>query len=110
LREAGNEAVLIGAPVPPSGPTVRSEPADATERWLAEPRLAGVCVLDDAQRRAAWQRIARRPGAILPVVSAAELLDPRQRYRLCAEQTLTINTAAAGGNAALLAGTPAGGM
>jgi delta 1-pyrroline-5-carboxylate dehydrogenase len=28
-------------------------------------------------------------------------------YRFCAEQTLTINTAAAGGNAALLAGQPA---
>ena len=30
---------------------------------------------------------------------------PHYLYRLCAEQTLTINTAAAGGNAALLAGT-----
>jgi RHH-type transcriptional regulator, proline utilization regulon repressor / proline dehydrogenase / delta 1-pyrroline-5-carboxylate dehydrogenase len=36
---------------------------------------------------------------------------PHYLYRFCAEQTLTINTAAAGGNAALLAGftsTPAG--
>ena len=33
-----------------------------------------------------------------------ELADARQLYRLVAEQTLTINTAAAGGNAALLAG------
>jgi RHH-type proline utilization regulon transcriptional repressor/proline dehydrogenase/delta 1-pyrroline-5-carboxylate dehydrogenase len=30
---------------------------------------------------------------------------PHYLYRFCAEQTLTINTAAAGGNAALLAGT-----
>jgi RHH-type proline utilization regulon transcriptional repressor/proline dehydrogenase/delta 1-pyrroline-5-carboxylate dehydrogenase len=29
---------------------------------------------------------------------------PHYLYRFCAEQTLTINTAAAGGNAALLAG------
>lgn len=32
---------------------------------------------------------------------------PHYLYRFCAEQTLTINTAAAGGNAALLAGLPA---
>jgi len=32
---------------------------------------------------------------------------PHYLYRFCAEQTLTVNTAAAGGNAALLAGTPA---
>ncbi|HWH85019.1 MAG TPA: L-glutamate gamma-semialdehyde dehydrogenase, partial [Burkholderiaceae bacterium] len=31
---------------------------------------------------------------------------PHYLYRFCGEQTLTINTAAAGGNAALLAGTP----
>ena len=30
---------------------------------------------------------------------------PHYLYRFCAEQTLTINTAAAGGNAALLAAT-----
>jgi RHH-type proline utilization regulon transcriptional repressor/proline dehydrogenase/delta 1-pyrroline-5-carboxylate dehydrogenase len=35
---------------------------------------------------------------------------PHYLYRFCAEQTLTINTAAAGGNAALLAGIPAGGV
>jgi RHH-type proline utilization regulon transcriptional repressor/proline dehydrogenase/delta 1-pyrroline-5-carboxylate dehydrogenase len=35
---------------------------------------------------------------------------PHYLLRLCAEQTLTINTAAAGGNAALLAGVPQGGM
>jgi len=35
---------------------------------------------------------------------------PHYLLRLCAEQTLTVNTAAAGGNAALLAGVPQGGM
>ncbi|HJV61793.1 MAG TPA: L-glutamate gamma-semialdehyde dehydrogenase [Albitalea sp.] len=35
---------------------------------------------------------------------------PHYLYRFCAEQTLTINTAAAGGNAALLASIPAGGF
>ena len=48
--------------------------------------------------------VAQRPGAIIPVISAASASDPKQLYRFCAEQTLTINTAAAGGNAALLAG------
>jgi RHH-type proline utilization regulon transcriptional repressor/proline dehydrogenase/delta 1-pyrroline-5-carboxylate dehydrogenase len=35
---------------------------------------------------------------------------PNYLMRFCAEQTLTINTAAAGGNAALLAGVPQGGI
>ena len=33
---------------------------------------------------------------------------PHYLYRFCAEQTLTVNTAAAGGNAALLAGLDTG--
>jgi RHH-type proline utilization regulon transcriptional repressor/proline dehydrogenase/delta 1-pyrroline-5-carboxylate dehydrogenase len=33
---------------------------------------------------------------------------PHYLYRFCAEQTVTVNTAAAGGNAALLAGHPPG--
>jgi RHH-type proline utilization regulon transcriptional repressor/proline dehydrogenase/delta 1-pyrroline-5-carboxylate dehydrogenase len=47
-------------------------------------------------------RLAQRRGAIVPlwVGDASASLT-----RLCAEQTLTVNTAAAGGNAALLAGT-----
>ena len=52
----------------------------------------------------AQRELAGRDGAILPVVPMMELADARQLYRLVAEQTLTINTAAAGGNAALLAG------
>jgi RHH-type proline utilization regulon transcriptional repressor/proline dehydrogenase/delta 1-pyrroline-5-carboxylate dehydrogenase len=48
--------------------------------------------------------LSERSGAILPLISAGEAADPRQLYRFAAEQTLTINTAAAGGNAALLAG------
>ena len=44
-----------------------------------------------------------RPGAILPLVTSAGHV--QQLYRFTAEQTLTVNTAAAGGNAALLAGS-----
>ncbi|WP_442909309.1 L-glutamate gamma-semialdehyde dehydrogenase [Ideonella sp. BN130291] len=85
-------------------------PASAAQPLLEQPGIAGVWVASDEAARAAWRRLARRSGAILPIVTAADTSDPRQRYRFCAEQTLTINTAAAGGNAALLAGIPAGGV
>jgi RHH-type proline utilization regulon transcriptional repressor/proline dehydrogenase/delta 1-pyrroline-5-carboxylate dehydrogenase len=109
LLQAGNRAVLVGAE-PPAGAQVDTAPAEAVDALLAEPDLAGVCVLDDAQAPAVWRRLAARDGPIVSLVTAAEAQDPRQRYRFCAEQTLTINTAAAGGNAALLAGMPAGGV
>jgi RHH-type proline utilization regulon transcriptional repressor/proline dehydrogenase/delta 1-pyrroline-5-carboxylate dehydrogenase len=85
-------------------------PAPALDAVLAQPALAAVCALSDAPVRGVWARLAARPGAIVSPITAAEALDPLQRYRFCAEQTLTINTAAAGGNAALLAGIPAGGV
>jgi RHH-type transcriptional regulator, proline utilization regulon repressor / proline dehydrogenase / delta 1-pyrroline-5-carboxylate dehydrogenase len=48
------------------------------------------------------QRLAARRGAIVPLY-VGDL--SASLWRLAAEQTLTVNTAAAGGNAALLAGT-----
>ncbi len=71
---------------------------------LAAPQLAGVALAssDPATAHVLAQALADRPGAILPLVSAAG--HARQLYRFAAEQTLTVNTAAAGGNAALLAG------
>ncbi|MEX1168134.1 MAG: L-glutamate gamma-semialdehyde dehydrogenase [Hydrogenophaga sp.] len=50
------------------------------------------------------RRLAQRAGAVVPLVTEplGECL-----WRLCAEQTLTINTTAAGGNVALFAGLPA---
>ncbi|HEY8876839.1 MAG TPA: hypothetical protein VIN03_04690, partial [Roseateles sp.] len=71
---------------------------------LAAPQLAGVAVAssDAATAHRLAQALAARPGAILPLVMAAGHV--RQLYRFTAEQTLTVNTAAAGGNAALLAG------
>ena len=47
--------------------------------------------------------MAARPGAILPLITLAEAVRPDRLWRFCAEQTVTINTAAAGGNAELLA-------
>ncbi|WP_414710127.1 L-glutamate gamma-semialdehyde dehydrogenase [Roseateles sp.] len=71
---------------------------------LAAPQLAGVALAssDAATAHVLAQALADRPGAILPLVCAAGHV--RQLYRFAAEQTLTVNTAAAGGNAALLAG------
>jgi len=61
---------------------------------MAEPGMAA----------ALRQRLAARRGAIAPLW-VGDLT--ATLWRLAAEQTLTINTAAAGGNAALLAGMPA---
>ncbi len=63
--------------------------------------MAGV---DAAQTGAVLLALAARSGAIVPLVTQDEAAQPQQVYRFAAEQTLTVNTAAAGGNAALLAG------
>jgi len=68
--------------------------------------LAGVCVLasDEQAPRAVARALAQRDGAIVPLIRAGEARRAAMLWRFCAEQTLTINTAAAGGNAELLAG------
>jgi RHH-type proline utilization regulon transcriptional repressor/proline dehydrogenase/delta 1-pyrroline-5-carboxylate dehydrogenase len=71
---------------------------------VADARVAGVCALDDARLPALARQLAAQEGAIVPLLSLAEAARPLNLYRFCAEQTVTINTAAAGGNAALLAG------
>jgi len=78
-------------------------PADQLGAVLRAAKLAGV-IAPSALQLPVQRELAGRDGAILPVVPMVELADARQLYRLVAEQTLTINTAAAGGNAALLAG------
>ena len=71
---------------------------------VADERIAGVCGLDDAHLPALARQLAAQEGPIVPLLSLAEAARPINLYRFCAEQTVTINTAAAGGNAALLAG------
>ena len=80
------------------------KPLSALEAALDDPALAGVALAHDdaAEARRLQRRLAKRPGAILPLVTAAG--QPRQLYRFAAEQTLTVNTTAAGGNASLLSG------
>ncbi|WP_026941797.1 bifunctional proline dehydrogenase/L-glutamate gamma-semialdehyde dehydrogenase PutA [Hellea balneolensis] len=53
--------------------------------------------IDGALRNTVGEFLCRRPGTILPLLSAAS--DP---YRYCHERTITNNTTAAGGNASLL--------
>ncbi|WP_422395502.1 L-glutamate gamma-semialdehyde dehydrogenase [Roseateles hydrophilus] len=101
----GDERVrqaLLRAGLPANALTL--PPDTALPGLLVAPALAGVALASsdaDAAHTLA-QALAGRPGAILPLVTAAGHV--RQLYRFTAEQTLTVNTAAAGGNAALLAG------
>ena len=113
---AGNSVVVVGAE---SGATTQAAlhargvragtltllPDAAASALLADPDLAGVCLLTPGTvaARAVARALAARPGAILPLITAAEALRPDRLWRFCTEQTLTINTAAAGGNAELLA-------
>jgi RHH-type proline utilization regulon transcriptional repressor/proline dehydrogenase/delta 1-pyrroline-5-carboxylate dehydrogenase len=81
---------------------VRSDPAPL----LRDADLDGVATSGDPElARLASRALASRPGAILPVVEAATPLD---LPRFVHEKAISVNTAASGGNAALLAqGEPA---
>ena len=100
---AATQAALLAQGVPADAITLL--PGEAAAALLADPDLAGVCLLTPGAvaARAVARALAARPGAILPLITAAEALRPDRLWRFCAEQTLTINTAAAGGNAELLA-------
>jgi RHH-type proline utilization regulon transcriptional repressor/proline dehydrogenase/delta 1-pyrroline-5-carboxylate dehydrogenase len=70
--------------------------------------LAGSEAIDAIVAQASYagdlnRRMAARDGAVVPLVSEPLI---GCLWRLCAEQTLTINTTAAGGNVALFAGLP----
>jgi RHH-type proline utilization regulon transcriptional repressor/proline dehydrogenase/delta 1-pyrroline-5-carboxylate dehydrogenase len=70
---------------------------------VADARVAGVCATSTEALPRLARQLAAQDGAIVPLLALSEAANPRNLYRFCAEQTLTINTAAAGGNAALLA-------
>jgi len=100
-QAAGVLAYWREAGLPAGALQLLDGPVDAALAALADDaRVAGLlCEPSDAA--ALRRRVTERPGAIVPVVAG----DPGATlWRLAAEQTLTINTAAAGGNAALLAG------
>jgi RHH-type proline utilization regulon transcriptional repressor/proline dehydrogenase/delta 1-pyrroline-5-carboxylate dehydrogenase len=118
----GNSVAVVGAA---AGEALRAAfiaaglPADAiglfaataTASVLRQPALAGVCVVAAAAglARQVARALADRDGAILPLITGAEAQRADMLWRFCAEQTLTINTAAAGGNAELLAGAATAG-
>jgi RHH-type transcriptional regulator, proline utilization regulon repressor / proline dehydrogenase / delta 1-pyrroline-5-carboxylate dehydrogenase len=107
---AGNAVLCVGEhnitlPGLPTG-LLHKAPEAAIAAVLASADLAGVCVVagDDATARPVQRALAERSGPILPLVTGAQWRRSDQLNRFAVEQTLTINTAAAGGNAALLAG------
>ncbi len=87
--------------LPAGAVQVIDAPFDAAVAAItADDRVQGV-IAEPGLASALRQRLAARRGAIVPLFIgdlSATL------WRLAAEQTLTVNTAAAGGNAALLAG------
>ena len=100
---AATQAALLAHGVPAEA--ITRLPGGSATALLADPDLAGVCLLTPgpAAARVVTRALAARPGAILPLITLAEAVRPDRLWRFCAEQTVTINTAAAGGNAELLA-------
>ena len=90
-NEAANR-LLDGLPKP-----LRARIASAAA-WDAE-NFDAVLVCDEARARDIAQTLARRPGPIVPVLSCDPGYDMNM---LVKERTVSINTAAAGGNASLL--------
>ncbi len=111
----GNTPLLpAAAPLPPDLPA-------AVTRHLRQlapgERAACVAVLaeGEAEALAAIRReLAARDGALVPVIGPDPASGRYPLHRLCGERVLTVNTAAAGGNAALMTlavqGVSAGGL
>ncbi|MEO1136342.1 MAG: bifunctional proline dehydrogenase/L-glutamate gamma-semialdehyde dehydrogenase PutA, partial [Pseudomonadota bacterium] len=99
-HESDEAKALIGAlsTVPAPKRLVSTIGASASEGLLLDPRLRLVVHDGDNTARAALETIlARRKGAIIPLLSGADA-----PWRFATERTLTINTTAAGGDVRLL--------
>ena len=95
---------LQDAGVPPDALRLVLEPGDGSQTALLQDTLcSGVAVAGtlDAARRI-QRLLAGAAGPIVPLVTEAG--SAQELVRFCCEQTVTVNTAAAGGNATLLAG------
>jgi RHH-type transcriptional regulator, proline utilization regulon repressor / proline dehydrogenase / delta 1-pyrroline-5-carboxylate dehydrogenase len=104
----GNTVVMLHSPSAMNA-RQRLRPFDVTLTEAFDYTQVDVVLLDAdlAQSRRVREELAATPGKIVPVV----LPDANGRYdwrRLVAERTVTINTAAAGGNTALLSLAEAG--
>ncbi|MEO0450336.1 MAG: L-glutamate gamma-semialdehyde dehydrogenase, partial [Pseudomonadota bacterium] len=71
--------------------------ATQIESLLNDPSLAGV-MIEGGRRNEIAKRLAKRPGPILPLLSVQD-----EDYRFRLERVVSVDTTAAGGNAALLA-------
>ena len=70
---------------------------------IRDEAIAGVTTWQDqALALLASRVLAEREGAILPLID--DVFGPAYLSRFCYEKTISINTTAAGGNAALMAG------
>jgi RHH-type proline utilization regulon transcriptional repressor/proline dehydrogenase/delta 1-pyrroline-5-carboxylate dehydrogenase len=113
MLAAGNTATI--AATPDLAPLSRTLPASVARRiswradWETECPFAGALIEGGAERVATLNaRIARLPGPLVPVQAASthELASHPDAYcldRLLEEVSTSINTAAAGGNASLMA-------
>ena len=102
-RDAATRIVdaWISVGLPKAAMQILDTPFDAAAAALAASDQIDAIVAQPAYAADLNRRMAARQGAIVPLVT--EVVADRL-WRLCTEQTVTINTAAAGGNAALLAG------
>jgi RHH-type proline utilization regulon transcriptional repressor/proline dehydrogenase/delta 1-pyrroline-5-carboxylate dehydrogenase len=76
---------------------------DCGEQWAAMPEIAAVLCGDAARAAKAAGRVARREGPRIPVIEPALRRWRYPAWRLRVERSISENTTASGGNAALLA-------
>ena len=93
----------VNAGLPASAVQLLDTPFEAGAVALAGSEAIDGIVAQPAYAADLNKRMAARDGAVVPLVTEPLI---GCLWRLCAEQTLTINTTAAGGNVALFAGLP----
>ncbi|QCB47187.1 L-glutamate gamma-semialdehyde dehydrogenase [Hydrogenophaga sp. PAMC20947] len=105
-REAVREALgqWVSAGLPAAAVHVLDTPFEAGAVALASSEAIDAIVAQPAYGTELNRHMAARDGAVVPLITEPLL---GCLWRLCAEQTLTINTTAAGGNVELFAGLPA---
>ncbi|QEL64461.1 RHH-type transcriptional regulator, proline utilization regulon repressor [Oryzomicrobium terrae] len=103
LRPRLPAALLARVEVATLEPSAALEPQASPAMAGQAPGLAALLVEGPPEFLGAWRRtVAAWPGAIVPVLGPDEAGD-YPLYRLVTERVVSINTAAAGGNAALMA-------
>jgi RHH-type proline utilization regulon transcriptional repressor/proline dehydrogenase/delta 1-pyrroline-5-carboxylate dehydrogenase len=105
----GNDVVVVDAGVLAGLPPELAKRVMVRADWEGVDDLAGVLLEGEGERaREVAMRLAHRPGAIVPLqaIASGSLTEGREDYRLeelLGETSTSVNTAAAGGNASLMA-------